>query len=549
MAIRARRTISASLIAAAASPAAALAAGPSLPIALEPIGSYRERAPQGPENACRRSIAEIAAYDPLTRRVFVTNAADRALDILDVGDPTQPQLVRRVELGAYGLPTSVAAGWGLVAVAVEATAPNETEPGNVVLLDPGGRVLRALEVGAAPDMVTFTPDRRRLLVANEGEPSQDYARDPEGSVSVIDLRGGPAGAKVATAGFGAFDADTLRAKGVRVFGPGATAAQDLEPEFIAVSPLADTAWVTLQENNALAILDVDEARIVDVVALGAKDHRAAGSGLDASDADGAINIATWPVDGLYQPDAVAAYWTLGGVHLVTANEGDPREYDAFEEARRVGELTLDPSLLAADPALQEDGRLGRLQVSTVGADADGDGDVDRLQAFGGRSFSIWRDDGTLVHDSGDALERLTADPALYAPAGNLFNTPDDENAFDERSDARGPEPEGVTVGRVGLRAYAFLALERASGILVVDVTKPDAPVRQQYIDTRDFTEDPTDVGGVDPDLFVNCDAGDLGPEGALFIPAYLSPIWRPLLVVTYETSGSTTIFRIDADRG
>jgi hypothetical protein len=129
MAIRARRTISASLIAAAASPAAALAAGPSPPIALEPIGSYRERAPQGPENACRRSIAEIAAYDPLTRRLFVTNAADRALDILDIGDPTRPRLVRRVGLGAHGLPTSVAASWGLVAVAVETVEPNETDPG------------------------------------------------------------------------------------------------------------------------------------------------------------------------------------------------------------------------------------------------------------------------------------------------------------------------------------------------------------------------------------------------------------------------------------
>jgi hypothetical protein len=473
VATRARSRIGLALFAAAGFPLAAAAGSPTVPASLflEPIGSYRERVPQGPENACRRSIAEIAAYDPLTRRVFVTNAADRSLDILDIGDPTRPRLVRRVELGAYGLPTSV-----------------------------------------------------------------------------IDLRGGPAGAKAATAGFEAFDADALRARGVRVFGPGADGAKDLEPEFIAVSPDSETAWVTLQENNALAVLDVEAAKITDVFGLGTKDHHAAGSGLDASDEDGAIDIAAWPVAGLYQPDAIAAYWSFGRTYLVTANEGDPRGYGAFEEAKRVADLTLDPSLLAGNPDLQENDRLGRLQVSPVDADTDGDGDVDRLQAFGGRSFSIWREDGALIFDSGDVLERLTAAPELYAPAANLFNTPDDENVFDERSDARGPEPEGVTVGMLGLRTIAFLALERASGILVVDITRPDAPVRQQYIDTRDHSEDPQDVGGADADLFVNCDAGDLGPEGVLFIPAQLSPIWRPLLVVAFETSGSTTVFRIAAGR-
>jgi hypothetical protein len=550
VATRARSRIGLALFAAAGFPLAAAAGSPTVPASLflEPIGSYRERVPQGPENACRRSIAEIAAYDPLTRRVFVTNAADRSLDILDIGDPTRLRLVRRVELGAYGLPTSVTAKWGLVAVAVEGTAPNETELGSVVLLDSAGRILRSLGVGPGPDMVTFTRDGRRLLVANEGEPSQDYARDPRGSISVIDLRGGPAGAKAATAGFEAFDADALRARGVRVFGPGADGGKDLEPEFIAVSPDSETAWVTLQENNALAVLDVEAAKITDVFGLGTKDHHAAGSGLDASDEDGAIDIAAWPVAGLYQPDAIAAYWSFGRTYLVTANEGDPRGYGAFEEAKRVADLTLDPSLLAGNPDLQENDRLGRLQVSPVDADTDGDGDVDRLQAFGGRSFSIWREDGALIFDSGDVLERLTAAPELYAPAANLFNTPDDENVFNERSDARGPEPEGVTVGMLGLRTIAFLALERASGILVVDITRPDAPVRQQYIDTRDHSEDPQDVGGADADLFVNCDAGDLGPEGVLFIPAQLSPIWRPLLVVAFETSGSTTVFRIAAGR-
>jgi hypothetical protein len=519
-------------------------------ITLEPLGSYRERVTVGGQQVCRKKIAEIIAYDRATRRLFVTNIADLAVDVLDLSDPGNPTRLRRVELGRYGAPTSVAARHGLVAVATAAVRAGAAspEPGRVVLLDGEGRVLRALSVGVTPDMLTFTPDGRTLLVANGGAPSDDYRVDPEGSVTVIRLKHGWRRAEVETAGFRGFDAAALRAQGVRIFGPGASAARDLAPEYIAVAADSRRAWVTLQPNNALGILDIAKAEIERIVALGVKRHDRPGQGLDASDKDGQIAIRRWPVQGVYEPDGIAAYRHAGRTYLVLADEGEPRSNAAFDETARVRDLRLDPGMFPNATALQADERLGRLVVSTVAADLDGDGDVDRLRTLGGRSFSIRRADGSLVHDSGDLIERYTAQDALYAPAPNLFNTPDDENSFDERSDNRGPQPDNVAVARIHGRSYAFVALERTSIVLVVDVTHPERPMLLGHAGTRDFTEDPKATGGADTGLYVNCAAGDLGPEGLLVIPADESPVGAPLLVVGYQTSGSTRVFRIAAGR-
>jgi DNA-binding beta-propeller fold protein YncE len=523
-------------------------AGPGTPeqatIRLEPLGSYREAVTVGGQRVCRKNIAQDAAYDPGTRRLFVSNPVDAAVDILDAADPRNLTLVRRVALAALGQPTSIAAGVGLIAVSVSPTGAAATERGTVVLLGTNGRILRRLRVGAGPDMVTFTPDGNTLLVANEGEPSGDYTRDPEGSISVVDLSAEPRRATVRTAGFRAFDAATLRRQGVRIFGPNATAAQDLEPEDIAVGPDGGRAWIVLQENNALAVLDIAAARITAIVGLGTKDHGRQGFGLDAGDEDGRINIRSWPVRGLYQPNGITPYRANGATYLLLANHGDPRQTDAFDETALVGDLRLDPVKFPNAATLQQDDRLGRLQVSTVEADTDGDGDVDRLQSFGGRSFSIRRADGTLVHDSGDQFERLTADDAIYRPAANLFNTPEDENNFDERSDRRGPQPDALAVASIGRRVYAFIGLESVGGIVATDVTDPMAPVFQHYANTRDFTQDPRATGGADTERYVNCAAGDLAPEEALVIPAGQSPTGDPLLIASYTTSGSTRVFRI-----
>lgn len=503
-----------------------LAAQGSNAIAVNRIGTYES-------GIFDQGAAEIVAFDPGSQRLFVVNGATPGIDILDARNPSNPTLLRSLDLTVLGGGVnSVAVRNGLVAIAVEANNPQS--PGLVAFFDTDGNFLRTVTVGALPDSLTFTPDGSRILVANEGEPNDAYTVDPEGSVSIIDLSNGLNQATVTTAGFRAFNGPIRRARleadGVRIFGPNATTAQDLEPEFIAVSEDSRTAYITLQENNALAILDIESGVITDVVGLGAKNHGLAGNGLDASDRDGRINITTYNnVFGLYQPDAIASFEVAGQTFLITANEGDSRDFDGFSEEARVEDLILDPIAFPNAAELQSEEALGRLIVTTTQGDIDGDGDFDQLFAFGGRSFSIWNAQGGLVFDSGDDFEQIIAQ--LF-PAD--FNANNDENgSFDNRSDNRGPEPEAVAVGEINGTPYAFIGLERQSGIIVYDVSSPASPEFVTFINPRDFTGD-AEAGT----------AGDLGPEGITFISAADSPTFRPLIAVANEVSGTTSLFEI-----
>lgn len=499
--------------------------GDGKPLHLSLLGRYES-------GAFDEGAAEITAYDPATRRVFTVNAQAGTVDVLDLTRPSQP---RRVAQLATPGANSVAVHDGLVAVAQQ--ADRKTDRGTVAFFRAAdGRHLRDVRVGALPDMVTFTPRGDRLVVANEGEPESYCAAeadDPAGSVSVVDLDRGRdgrlRGAAVRTAGFGKWDGKEkqLRKAGVRLTGPGASASSDLEPEYVAVSADGRTAWVTLQENNALAVVDLRRARVKKVVPLGLKDHSAPGNGLDASDRDGGAHIRNWPVKGMYQPDAVAAFSSRGKNFLATANEGDAREWGCFEEEVRVKSLQLSPKAFPNAAELQQDAALGRLNVSSA-SPRDAQGRVTELHAFGSRSLSVRDSRGRLLWDSGDELEQLTA---RLNPAH--FNTNHTENEPDGRSDNKGPEPEGVTTGTVRGTSYAFVGLERAGGIVAYDLTDPRAPKFAGHVNSRDFTGDP--AAGT---------AGDLGPEGLLFIPAKDSPTGDPLLVVGHEVSGTTAVYRV-----
>jgi hypothetical protein len=922
--MRHQRILSAAALATLAAPVLAQ-------IELSPIGQYTT-------GAFGQTSAEISAYDPASKRLFVTSATLNTVDVVDLADPTAPLKLFTIDAALYGAGVnSVAVSGGVVALAVEASP--KTDPGSVVFLDVNGVYLSQVTVGALPDMLTFAPSGTRVLVANEGEPNDDYSIDPEGSISVIDLSAGAASvtqADVKTADFLAFNGVALDPS-IRIFGPGATVAQDLEPEYIAVSEDGAVAWVTLQENNALARVDVASATVTDLLPLGAKNHdggykqfdfeslpllgttaageeiavggfsglffegfgpggvmhfvthgdrgpnaepvnvdgdaalerpfalpgfqpalirfelqprtgamkltetiplfradgtpltglpnlagsagfahadeepvdlfgqplpldplgldlegvvrspsgeywtceeyrpsiaRFSASGrllaryvpegsnaggvltgierlpavyaqrranrgfeaiawdgglvyafvqspldnpdvandasskksvhvrvlafdpvseqtvgqylyvieggtsdkigdavrvgpgrfwlierddatglearkavyeidlagatnlhllpdsivgpggtlelltpaglalagivpvsktlvidldaagfdradkheglafigpgtiavlndndfqlegtfdtatglltpngdptlpmvalltleritrtsLDASDRDLGVRVRNWPVFGLYMPDAIDHFRVGSEDFLVLANEGDARDYDGFAEEERIKDLDLDPGVFPAADALQADEQIGRLTVTTTEGDEDGDGDYEKLFAFGARSISIRKGDGTLVWDSGDLLERITAEAHP-----TFFNsTHDDNDSFDTRSDNKGPEPEGAVVGEVDGRTYAFVGLERDSGIAVFDVTSPSAPVFVQYLTTRDFAGDP--AAGT---------AGDLGPEGLVFVPAAQSPTSEALLIVSYEISGSVRVFRID----
>ena len=474
--------------------------------------------------------AEITAYDAASKKLFVVNGALASLDVLDLTNPAQPTLIKTVTMASLwaeaGAANSVAIHQGMVALAVQAS--DKTKPGRLIVLRASDyAVLGTAVVGALPDMVTFTPDGKTLLLANEGEPNSyglPDSVDPDGSISVVDVSGLSLTSSnvvltAKTADFKAFNdqKDALIASGVRIFGPGATVAQDMEPEYITVSADGKTAYVTLQENNAMAIVDIASAKVTAIKPFGYKDHSLTGNGLDVSDKDSAVNIKTWPVLGMYLPDAIASYSVAGQTYLITANEGDARaDWPGYSEEARVKDLALSPALAA----LKSDAQLGRLTVTKSQGAVNGV--YEKLYAYGTRSFSIWNAQGQQVFDSGDQLEQLTKD----LPQAK-FNASHAGNAQDDRSDNKGPEPEGVIVAQFGQKHYAFIGLERVGGVVVYDVSNPARPVYETYINTR------------------NGATGDLGPEGMHFVPADKSPNGKPLLVIGNEISGTTAIYQIN----
>lgn len=219
--------------------------------------------------------AETVAYDATNHQAFFTNSADNTFTIVDLSTPATPTLVKTVDLSSYGAgPNSVAIHGSIVAVAVEADP--KQNPGKVVFFDLDGDYVSQVTAGALPDMLTFTPDGTKLLVANEGEPSDDYTNDPEGSISVVDLSGGVLSASVSSIDFNAYDDKkaSLQNKGIRIFGNhgAATVSEDLEPEFITVLEDGTKAYVVCQENNALVVLDLTNDSLLDILPLGYKNH-------------------------------------------------------------------------------------------------------------------------------------------------------------------------------------------------------------------------------------------------------------------------------------
>jgi uncharacterized repeat protein (TIGR01451 family) len=493
--------------------------------------------------------AEIPAFDAGSDRLFVV--AGNTIEIYSVSTTGALALVGTLApgftapVGTEIVPNSVATKNGTVAVAyaIRETALGTQQTGKVAFFNAAdGSFINAVGAGALPDMLTFTPDGTKVLVANEGEPNENYTNDPEGSISIINLAGGVATltqSNVTTADFTAFNSQkqALAAQGVRFVKPDASVAQDIEPEYITISGDGLTARITLQENNAIAVLDLQTGQITGIQPLGLKDFSLPGNGLDTGDRDGAanttlLNIRNQPVFGLYQPDAIASYTVNDQTYYITANEGDSRvrptgdgivsgvnEGGVFNEEVRVGSsaYVLDPTVFPNAVNLKQNANLGRLVVSNKSGDTDGDGDFDQIQAFGARSFSIWDASGNRVFDSGDQLEQITAIqvPSLFNSDGN-FAFPN----FDTRSDNKGPEPEGVVVGVVNNRTYAFIGLERVGDVIVYDVTNPTQPQFIEYINTPE----------------------DFGSEGLTFISAADSPTGKPLLVSANEISKTVAAF-------
>ena len=482
---------------------------------LEPLATYET-------GIFNKSAAEIVVYNKGNKLFYVVNGATPSIDIFRLKG-TNTETLAPLSLAPDEAPTSVATYGNLIAVAVH-NPEKVGRPGKVILYTTQHKRIADFPAGSLPDMVSFSPDGKYILVANEGE--VDKNSDPLGSLTLITINSTRLNMSVIKQiSFKDFSAHELRNSGVRIT-PGKSFAQDVEPEYIAFSADSQRAWVSLQENNALAEVSLTDAKVTRIMPLGLKDHSLPGQGMDPNDKDG-INIISVPVMGMYMPDAIAVMSYKGKSFILTANEGDARD-----EAVKAKKAKFDPNALT--PAQIKS--LGKLRLSSTDGDTDQDGDIDIPHSYGARSFSIFSEEGDLIFDSGDDFEQITA-----KKLGKFFNSDNKKaNSADKRSDNKGPEPEGITVGHVKNRTFAFITLERVGGIMVYDVTNPYAPVFQSYYVSRKF--DTTLDYNIPEDREK---AGFLGPEGIYFISAHNSPTEKPLLLVANEVSGNVEILEIN----
>ncbi len=428
-------------------------------------------------------LSEISAYDAITNTIWVAGIVG-----VDVLNATTGSLVQHIDISSFGSINSVAIKNGLAAFAIESSV--RTNSGVVQFYDTATRTLSAginsVTVGALPDMLTFTPDGSKLLVANEASPSTYGARigttiprnyapaavDPVGSVSIIDMS---ARAVAATPGFVGV---TQTGSNIRT-----NTGMGFEPEYIAVNAAGTKAYVTLQEANAIGVLDLNTNSFEKVVGLGVKDFSLPGNTIDPLN-NGTVSFISANVRGLYMPDGIAAYEANGATYLVMANEGDFREDD--------GDRSAAGTLGAAAP-------LNNLRVSNTDS-SPGD-----LYAVGARSFSIRDSDGNLVFDSGDTLDKKAAELGIYD---------------DARSRDKGVEPEGVSLFSVAGRTIAAIGLERTlkGAVALYDITDP---ANASFLDML-----VTD--------------GDLAPEG---LQAFERD-GKLFLTIANEVSNTTTLYSI-----
>ncbi|SDE12257.1 2',3'-cyclic-nucleotide 2'-phosphodiesterase/5'-or 3'-nucleotidase, 5'-nucleotidase family [Paenibacillus sp. UNCCL117] len=482
-------------------------------------------------------VAEIVKYNSDNRKLYIVSGSANppSLDIVPLtagGTLAKEKSVMVKELAEqngflFGDLTSVDVNTATKRIAVAVQHADPMQGGKILLLDYDGNPVQAYDAGVQPDMVKFTADGRYVLTANEAEPRSGL-EDPEGSVTILDTQEGsvvhvkfddPAVIDETVHIRGAADPATGIITGS---GSKADAIRDLEPEYIALSADESQAYVSLQENNAIAVINIAKKKVTAVHGLGYKNFNEARHALDLVK-DGAIKLENAPFYGMYMPDGLAAHQIGGKTYLFTANEGDATEWPGKTNAIKLGKLktSLNPD---SEAALFLAGKTAYDNLEVV-SDMDKDG----VYLYGGRSFSIWHAD-TLeqVYDSGSDFERITGERLP-----DYFNASNSKTEMDDRSTKKGPEPEYIAVGEVGGRVLAFTGLERIGGVMTYDVTDLAQSRFVNYINTRDFQ------AGLHTDT---------GPEGLEFIPAADSPTGLPLLLVANEVGGTIAVLELKTPR-
>lgn len=484
---------------------------------------------------------EIVAYDKTRRRIFSTNGSTKSIDIIDISNPEKPYLIKSItpadnQIGAKGA-NSVAFNGKLVA-AVE--NKDYGENGYAIFYDSDGNFIKSVELGILPDMVTITKDGKYAVVALEAEPyvKNDSIADPEGGIAIINME---------TYEYSIiYLRETVINSSESIRTPLADYLSipeyyDFEPEYITTSDDSKYAYVSLQENNAIAIIDIVNSKLVSINGLGFKDHSISGNGLDANKKDKEGVIANANFSALYLPDSIVSYSGVDGMtYIISANEGDDRELEDDNDNVMYTDLGEFDDLTTKDLAdgynIELSEYPGKEFLKDMGLNSQGK--YERLYVGGSRSFSIWNSRIEQIYDSGDDFEQF-----ISTKYSHVFNCADDDLKIDSRSDDAGPDPEGLAVGEIDGKIYAFIGLEKFGGVMVYDVTTPSMSSFVTFVSGRNYNAAVNDDMEYDDTSYLN--TGDIAPEGLLFISSEDSPNSMPLLLVANEVSGSLEIYQIE----
>lgn len=479
-------------------------------------------------------VAEIVTYNKKDKVFYLVSGVTQSIDLVKINSDGSTERKKRIEIGKILEDKNINAGdvtsvsysdeKNLLAVAVQ--DEDYKNNGHIVILDKDGNYKEAYECGVQPDMVTFTKDGKYIISADEGEPREGYVNgiDPKGSVTIIDVENKSTN-KVE------FNINRVEAlnNGV-LLKKDSNPAEDLEPEYIAVSDDNKTAFISLQENNAIASIDIESGDINYVKGLGFIDHSLEGNEIDAVRGKGKnakIDIKNDNFLGTPMPDGIAFLSKNGKDYILTANEGDAREWgkkkNKYENTKS---KKFDEKADKKTEYLDND--------KTDGLDEN------KIYLLGGRSFSIYdASDLTRVYNSGSDFEKITA--RIFP---DFFNTSNDEDKgpdeLDARSNKKGPEAENITVLNIKDKTYAIVGLERISGIMIYDITDPSNPVYKDYFNNRIFIK--SVKGGEEIGLEKR---GNIGPEGLCAIEAKDSPTGKPLALVANEVSGTVQVIEFN----
>lgn len=535
---------------------------------------------------------DVEASGPLvwygeSKVALVTNRHANRIDVLSLATPASPQQVASLDAAAdaalalgrdMGKVSAVAvfdangSDTAKDRIAVTVLGAEVADPGAVVVYQAFDRsLLTVLETGVGPGSVAISSDGRFVVTADEGEPSPDYSVDPEGSISVVDLTPTPvapatsAPPEITVLGFTEFNVTGVTPTpvgsreneifaGVRFpIKPAdltvATRAQDIEPESVSIG-INGRGYVSLQENNAFATVQLSPPRIESILAFGSKDYSITGNSLDSNDSDHTAVLASRPVKAYYQPGTIMAFRNSNEILLLTANTGAPKVLPSFDERARASDVLLDPTVFPDAAALQSPEQLGRLYVSanegsvaattTVPADPD----LENMFIFGTRSFSLFRVAGTIVNDSLSDFERITAERL----GGNFNSRANANGSGDALSVESGPAPNALALGQIDGATFAFIGLTQPGGVMVYALEGDLLFLRFiDYRNERNFevpVSFPDADGDGSPDS--NPAAGDLGPRGLAFVPVSSSPTADSLLIVGNAVSGTTSVYAVKA---